>query len=154
MKKEIDGYNGYYHIDELGNVYSINCILKKQLINGYEVVFLAKNGVKTKKRVHKLVANAFIPNPENKPCIDHIDGNRSNNNVTNLRWCTIKENNNFPNFNRNKIKIGAYVNGVLIKTYESYKELESNGFKRKPISLCCRGLKQSYKNIIWKYENN
>lgn len=154
MKKEINGYDGYYQIDEFGNVYSINCKLKKQIINGYEIVFLAKNGIKTKKRVHRLVAEAFIENKDNKPFIDHIDGNRLNNNVDNLRWCTTKENNNYPNFNRKKIKIGAYVGGVLIKTYSSYKELEENGFQRKPISLCCRGLKQSYININWKYENN
>lgn len=154
MRAFIKGYENYYWVDEKGDVYSINCKLSKQLINGYEIVFLSKNGVKTKKRVHRLVAEAFIPNPEKKPCIDHIDGNRENNNVQNLRWCTIKENNNFSNFNRPKVRIGAYVGGKRLKVYNSYKELEKDGFKRKPISLCCRGLKDSYKNIIWKYENN
>ena len=47
-------------------------------------------------RVHRLVAAAFIPNPENKPCIDHIDGDRANNHADNLRWVTVKENQNNP----------------------------------------------------------
>jgi hypothetical protein len=63
---------------------------------GYYQIHIYKDGVRIKKLLHRLVAFAFIPNPENKPCIDHIDGNPSNNHGSNLRWCTQNENLNFP----------------------------------------------------------
>lgn len=60
--------------------------------DGYMSIGLIKNGKSTQHRVHRIVACAFIPNPENKPFINHKDGNRTNNNVDNLEWCTQKEN--------------------------------------------------------------
>ena len=71
-----------------------NYMMKLQIQQGYQHVTLQINGKPKRFRVHRLVAEAFIPNPENKPEIDHIDGNKSNNNVNNLRWCTHKENMN------------------------------------------------------------
>lgn len=59
---------------------------------GYQVVGLTINGKQVTKRVHRLVANAFIPNPENKPQVNHIDKNKSNNDVSNLEWVTASEN--------------------------------------------------------------
>lgn len=76
--------------------------------DGYERVVLTKDGIRKTYSVHKLVALAFIPNPENKTTINHIDGNKRNNNVLNLEWATEKENQNhkwkngLANYNRDE----------------------------------------------------
>ena len=101
--KDVKNYEGLYEVSNLGRVKSLNYnrtrkekILKSGYVCGYCKVVLWKYGKKKMYTVHRLVAEHFIPNPDNKPCIDHIDGNRSNNRVENLRWCTYKENSNNP----------------------------------------------------------
>lgn len=108
--KPIVGYEGYYEVSNLGRVRSIAIyvnsknnskryrserVLKGILHNGYVWVTLSKNNVKTKKRVHRLVAEAFIPNPENLPYINHMDEVKTNNVFTNLEWCTVQYNNTY-----------------------------------------------------------
>lgn len=89
-----------YAVSNCGRVKSLKGvphILKPRLNSkGYFIVLLYKEGLGWNKTIHRLVANAFIPNPENKPCIDHMDTNIRNNCVKNLRWCTHKENSNNP----------------------------------------------------------
>ncbi len=91
--KAIENYD--YSISNHGNVKNNKSgrILKAMSNKkGYYLIDLSKNGKSNKILVHRLVANAFIPNPENKPQVDHIDNNKTNNNVNNLRWCTNDEN--------------------------------------------------------------
>ena len=98
--KPILGYEGLYEINNVGEVKTIKTnIIRKQMISkrGYFCVTLCKNGKHQNKNIHRLIMEAFVPNPENKPCVDHIDGNRLNNSLENLRWCTSNENNNNPN---------------------------------------------------------
>lgn len=96
--KEIEGYEGLYKVSNTGKVYSIlnNIILKtvkrKAAQTQYEYLTLVKNGVKKTCTVHRLVAKAFLSNPENKATVNHIDNNGLNNNVNNLEWCTYSEN--------------------------------------------------------------
>lgn len=96
--KDIEGYEGLYMISNKGNVYSkySNKILKpikfKTNVTTYLRVDLVKNKLKCKVSIHRLVATAFIPNIDNKPCVNHIDNDASNNCVTNLEWCTYSEN--------------------------------------------------------------
>ena len=106
--KDIPSYEGYYQVSNLGNFRSLPRIIKyksngtrnypsKALLtettkDNYQRIVLMKDGIKTRYQAHRLVALTFIPNPDNKPFINHIDGNKSNNVVTNLEWCTASEN--------------------------------------------------------------
>lgn len=93
--KDIEGYEGLYSVTENGEVFSYR--LGKMLSisknpKRYPRVSLTKDGVSKGYNVHRLVAKTFIPNPDNKPCVNHIDGVKTNNKATNLEWCTYKEN--------------------------------------------------------------
>ena len=106
--KDIKGYEGLYQISNNGNVRSLDKYVNhsrkgKRLIKGkimsatdngkgYKIVGLKKEGKRRNHYIHRLVADAFIPNPDKKNCVNHIDYNRSNNNANNLEWCTTKEN--------------------------------------------------------------
>ncbi len=103
--KDIKGYEGKYQISNLGNVKSLpkgdgngnkERILKQEVVKrdhtNYRRVTLSKNGETERFQVHRLVAEAFIDNPENKPFVNHIDNNGETNTVSNLEWCTHSEN--------------------------------------------------------------
>jgi len=91
-RKIISGYGGRYAVSEDGGVYSCGKELSQSIHNQYLMVAFYVDGKRIKKRVHRLVAEAFIPNPENKPQVNHLDGNKLNNHVSNLEWATAKEN--------------------------------------------------------------
>jgi hypothetical protein len=94
--KDIQGYEGIYKISDFGNIKSFKFNKELNIIgsncNGYRKVCLSKDGVINKFLIHRLVGFAFIPNPENKPNINHKNGIRNDNRVGNLEWCTQKEN--------------------------------------------------------------
>ena len=95
--KDIKDYEGLYQVSSFGRVKSFytNRILKGSEDSwGYLQVKLYKNGIKSNKKMHRLVAQSFIPNPENKPEVNHIDENKTNNKLSNLEWSTAKENSN------------------------------------------------------------
>lgn len=106
--KDIKGYEGLYQISNFGRVKSLPRMMKNRkceeiiktpsvLPKGYLKVSLCRNGKTKYCFIHRLVAEAFIPNPDNLPCVNHKDCNTSNNNVHNLEWVTYKENNSYKN---------------------------------------------------------
>ena len=88
--KDIKGYEGKYKVSNLGNVYSV--ISNKKLVTFKTPTYVKVNLQRKSFNVHRLVAIAFIENKENKPCVNHIDCNKHNNNIDNLEWVTYKEN--------------------------------------------------------------
>lgn len=108
--KEIEGFKDYY-VSDYGRVANFNYrntgdrILLKPFITklGYEQIDLIRDGKRVKKLIHRLVAEAFLSNPKNKPEVDHIDTNRRNNIVDNLRWTTREENYNNPKSHINRV---------------------------------------------------
>lgn len=94
--KDIKGFEGYYQISNFGNVKSFHagkCLILRSLCGGwYRSLWLCKDGVKKTYRIHRLVADTFIPNPLGLPEVNHIDMNKENNRVDNLEWVTRKQN--------------------------------------------------------------
>lgn len=174
--KPITGYEGLYEVSNKGRVKRLERaivdsigrkrhlrerILKNSLKScGYIYVNLYNGD----KRVHRLVAEAFIPNPENKPEVNHKDEVKTNNCVENLEWVTAKENANFgtknvrvAKANRNHVALSKPVvqyskAGELIEVYPSVREAARKlGLNQSCISAAARGKQKTYKGFTWKY---
>lgn len=160
--KEIQ-YDKKYMISNIGNVYSKKNkkILKLNLIKkGYLRIELSN---KKAYLVHRLVAEAFIPNLDNKPQVNHIDGNKQNNRVDNLEWCTQSE--NMQHALRTKLKVmpkGKEVynarsvlqfdtNNTFIKEWDCISEAQRE-LHLFHISECCYGKRKKCGNYIWKFK--
>lgn len=158
--KDIEGYEGLYKVSNLGNVYScyINRNLKNGISDGYKFVILNKNGDKKFSLVHRLVAEAFIPNPDNLPLINHKDEDRLNCRIDNLEWCDHVYN---ATYNDAHVKRGkalskhvyGYDNsGNLIYEFCSTREATRKlNLPNSRIVDCCNNKISVYKNIVWSY---
>lgn len=131
--KDIEGYEGMFRVSSYGKIYSIprpstkGGIRKINIDKGYMYVNLRKDGKKgSNKFIHRLVAKHFIPNPENKTQVNHIDGNKLNNMVDNLEWNTPQENINHYISTSNKSYSSRFV-GICLKGGKWYSRYTVNG---------------------------
>ena len=179
-------YEGLYKVSNFGRILSLNYRRtgKAKLMtpgtdkDGYFQVNLRKNGEDKWCKVHRLVAETFLPNPENKPCINHkIEGKKgkSMNFVffnkdgtidkerTTIEWVTYKENNNYGTHNervakantngiRSKKVLQFSLSGELIREWPSVSECGRNGFNQGNICECCNGKRKTAHGFIWMYE--
>lgn len=138
--------------------------------DGYSIVSLWKNNKGKTFKVHRLVAEAFIPNPFGKPEVNHINGDKSDNRVENLEWCTRSENelHAYKNSLKEAQAKGKYgsnnpkakpikqfdLKGNLIKVWgSSIEAANSLGVSRSNICQCLKGRQKTCRNYIWRYED-
>lgn len=169
--KDIKGYEGLYKISNTGNVFSCikNRIMTPALCGkGYKKVMLCKDMIYKNKMIHRLVAETFIPNPENKRTVNHKDGNKQNNDVSNLEWNTYSENLKHAykhglNYwcegkgkDPRKVCMIDEYSGEILKTYDSigkaYKD--NNLFSQSSIIDVCIFKKSTAGGYVWRYAEN
>ena len=181
-------YEGLYKVSNLGRILSLNYRRtgRAELMNpweeggGYSVVGLWKNGKPKTCKVHRLIAQTFLPNPENKHCINHkIEGDEGkkinmvifnedgsvDEERTTIEWVTYEENNNYGTHNERIIKANTNgkkskkvlqftLDGEFIREWPSTNECERNGFNHGAVSACCRGERKSHKGFKWMYTDD
>lgn len=170
--KDIKEYEGIYQVSNLGRIKNFKNEIHASSVDKYgylQTILYYKVRPKC-FRVHRLVAEAFIPNPENKPQVNHIDGNKKNNRVDNLEWCTNQENINhawktglFSNMseaiiasNRNRTKtIKQYdLNNNFIKEWNSIISAATYyNISRSSIGACINNKQKTSGGYIWKLKN-
>lgn len=167
---KIKGYNKYY-VTKDGDVISTDYKTKGNIDylkvrtdkQGYKKVSLIKDHIDTKKFVHRLVAQAFKPNTNNLPQVNHKDENKANNNIDNLEWCTAEYNNNYgtknyraakSNLNGKKSKRVAQIDkiGNIVRIYPSFMEAVRDGYNSRNMLMCATNNgRKIHKGYFWKY---
>lgn len=172
--KDIPEFKGLYQASNLGRIKTLGNksnhkkeMIMKQRLNykGYYVITLCKNSKRSTNLVHRLIAQAFIPNPENLPQINHRNGIKTDNNINNLEWCTNSYNQleaNRMGFCENRIKKCIEVNrkpiiqydleGNIINKFISLREASNKtGLSYKSMSLCACGKTKTCGGYVWRY---
>lgn len=175
--KDIEGYEGMYQVSNMGRARSLDRvkpnsggqIAKGHILphsdngHGYQFVSLWKFNKGRRFYVHRLVASAFVPNPNNFPIINHKDEDKSNNRYDNLEWCTQKYNINYGSRKRrakesfiangNNRPIDVYdMKGTFLKTVDCSNEVcKEIGINRRGLYLACQGVTKSYKGYRFAF---
>ena len=151
--KAIEGYESY-EVSNLGNIRRNGKLINQSLKNGYLRVNLSKDGKYKNYYVHRLVALAFLPNPNNLPLVNHKDEIRTNNNIDNLEWCDNKYNLTYGTIlERKGLKIYQLdMNGNFIKEWLGANDASRNlSIPQSNITYCCQGKRKSAGNYKWCY---
>ena len=173
--KDIKGYESLYQISNLGRIKGLNRYVKnnhsvryiKERIlkpnknkDGYYTISFWTKGKMKQHYIHRLVAQAFLDNPNNYPIVNHKDENPNNNNSLNLEWCNYKYNNDYGTRKiKSMINQGKKVNqfdlqGNFIKQWNSTREIERTlKISHSVISKCCREKQKTSHGYIWKYKD-
>jgi galactitol-specific phosphotransferase system IIB component len=161
--REVPGYDGTYQVSSLGRVKSIGrtviCSDKRKIVlngkmlkyrdngHGYKTVTLCANGKATSLYVHRLVEEAFIPNPHHYQEVNHKDENKGNNRADNLAWCTSKYNKNYGN-RAKKFSVSRGKPVKCVETGEIYcscgEAARHTGISSSSIWACCSGYRNTY----------
>ena len=157
--KDKKDYEGHYQVSNWGRLKSIKFgkerILKPQKnTSGYLCVTLCKNNNQCQFEVHRLVAEVFLPNPNNYKEVNHKNEIKTDNRVENLEWCDRKYNQNYgTRTEKCSKKVYQYtLDGKFVKEWKSTAECGRNGYNYGNVAACCRGKLKKYKNFIWKYK--
>lgn len=153
--RDVKDFEGLYKVSNFGRIKSNNKILKaRQRKDGYLIVALSKCGYAKNYYLHRLVAEAFVTNKSNLPCINHIDENKQNNYVYNLEWCTRSYNNNYGTARKRSVeKISKKVlcietNTIFNSILEASKTTNINAAN---ICEVCKGCRKTAGKYHWKY---
>ena len=171
--KDIEGYEGLYQVSNLGRVKSLGRYInnngglyfRKEKImkvckdkKGYNVCGLSKNNNPKTLKVHRLVASAFIPNPNNLPQVNHRNEDKTDNRVDNLEWCDNDYNRNYGTRNKRasvscrKTILQISLEGDLLRKWDSAIEVEKElGFNNSSITKCCKGKQKTCGGYKWHY---
>lgn len=165
--KDIKGYEGLYQVSNLGNVRSLGNNKKRkekilklsQTPKGYQIVYLSNKNQGKNYYIHRLVASAFIPNPNNLPQVNHKDEIKTNNMVDNLEWCDCEYNINYGTRNdkMNITKKAKPIYSINITTNEitfyqsAYAAQKQTNISQTSICMCCRGKIKTSGGYKWKY---
>lgn len=188
--KDIKGYEGLYQVSDLGRIKSLErtfrsgknhlnvmtypsrVIKNKRYKSGYLYIVLSKNGVPKKFKIHRLVAQAFCPNPDGKPCVDHINTKRDDNRAENLRWVDNITNQNNPISirlrSRNKmgdlnpmkkrqkpiVQIDPATGRVIGEFSGAKAAARELGLDSGNISRVCNGQREKYRGFVFRFKEN
>ena len=154
--KDIVGYEGLYAVTPEGEVWSYRnerFLKPKHGVKGYLFVTLCKDGKEKNYKIHRLVAEAYLPNPDNLPQINHKDENKTNNCLQNLEWCDAKYNINYGTRTEKTKKpiLQFTLDGEFVREWSSATDVGKEVSTH--ICNCLKGRKKSAYGFIWKYKN-